>query len=288
MKVGSSSSIQASRPLNLLNWAASSPSAGRLPSFPCLAGYLKPAFEPTKPSRTAIVLLALRLESLNYRLNLPIGGVDYSLTTIIENRSKSRKHSQEVGLEASYSGLLVGQAGPPSSLRSNPSRQLWQPVLIALALIPVRGASARGKIAQTYIQGKDLRILYKKGKISKSRLGTSNRRIRKEERRVEKKGNGILHKGRERKGDSTKKSEKGSKEGTHLDRATTGDRIWKEINMFSRTNRFTPSMTAHQGNNGQSRQRQARMLLPTRPIQGNLTLCAENPSHFRQRGNDDG
>ncbi|KAI3666758.1 hypothetical protein L1987_88710 [Smallanthus sonchifolius] len=145
-----------------------------------------------------------------------------------------------------------------------------------------------GKIAQTYIQGKDLRILYKKGKISKSRLGTSNRRIRKEERRVEKKGNGILHKGRERKGDSTKKSEKGSKEGTHLDRATTGDRIWKEINMFSRTNRFTPSMTAHQGNNGQSRQRQARMLLPTRPIQGNLTLCAENPSHFRQRGNDDG
>ncbi|KAI3666315.1 hypothetical protein L1987_89187 [Smallanthus sonchifolius] len=265
-----------------------SPSAGRLPSFPCLAGYLKPAFEPTKPSRTAIVLLALRLESLNYRLNLPIGGVDYSLTTIIENRSKSRKHSQEVGLEASYSGLLVGQAGPPSSLRSNPSRQLWQPVLIALALIPVRGASARGKIAQTYIQGKDLRILYKKGKISKSRLGTSNRRIRKEERRVEKKGNGILHKGRERKGDSTKKSEKGSKEGTHLDRATTGDRIWKEINMFSRTNRFTPSMTAHQGNNGQSRQRQARMLLPTRPIQGNLTLCAENPSHFRQRGNDDG
>lgn len=74
MKVGSSSSIQASRPLNLLNWAASSPSAGRLPSFPCLAGYLKPAFEPTKPSRTAIVLLALRLESLSYRLNLPIGG----------------------------------------------------------------------------------------------------------------------------------------------------------------------------------------------------------------------
>lgn len=62
------------RPLNLLNWAASSPSAGRLPSFPCLAGYLKPAFEPTKPSRTAIVLLALRLESLSYRLNLPIGG----------------------------------------------------------------------------------------------------------------------------------------------------------------------------------------------------------------------
>ncbi|KAI3668391.1 hypothetical protein L1987_88625 [Smallanthus sonchifolius] len=219
---------------------------------------------------------------------LGLSFLDYSLTTIIENRSKSRKHSQEVGLEASYSGLLVGQAGPPSSLRSNPSRQLWQPVLIALALIPVRGASARGKIAQTYIQGKDLRILYKKGKISKSRLGTSNRRIRKEERRVEKKGNGILHKGRERKGDSTKKSEKGSKEGTHLDRATTGDRIWKEINMFSRTNRFTPSMTAHQGNNGQSRQRQARMLLPTRPIQGNLTLCAENPSHFRQRGNDDG
>lgn len=40
---------------------------------------------------------------------------------------------------------------------------------------------------------------------------------------------------------------------THLDRATTGDRIWKEINMFSRTNRFTPSMTAHQGNNGQSK-----------------------------------
>lgn len=96
------------------------------------------------------------------------------------------------------------------------------------------GQKIRGKIAQTYIQGKDLRILYKKGKISKSRLGTSNRRIRKEERRVEKKGNGILHKGRERKGDSTKKSEKGSKEGTHLDRATTGDRIWKEINMFSR------------------------------------------------------
>jgi len=127
------------------------------------------------------------------------------------------------------------------------------------------GQKIRGKIAQTYIQGKDLRILYKKGKISKSRLGTSNRRIRKEERRVEKKGNGILHKGRERKGDSTNKSEKGSKEGTHLDRATTGDRIWKEINMFSRTNRFTPSMTAHQGNNGQSRQRQARMLLPTRP-----------------------
>ncbi|KAI3664326.1 hypothetical protein L1987_89936 [Smallanthus sonchifolius] len=172
--------------------------------------------------------------------------VDYSLTTIIENRSKSRKHSQE------------GERRPGE------------------------------KSAQTYIQGKDLRILYKKGKISKSRLGTSNRRIRKEERRVEKKGNGILHKGRERKGDSTKKSEKGSKEGTHLDRATTGDRIWKEINMFSRTNRFTPSMTAHQGNNGQSRQRQARMLLPTRPIQGNLTLCAENPSHFRQRGNDDG
>lgn len=107
---------------------------------------------------------------------------------------------------------------------------------------------------------------------------------RKEEIRVEKKGNGILHKGGERKGDSTNKSEKGSKEGTHLDRATTGDRIWKEINMFSRTNRFTPSMTAHQGNNGQSRQRQARMLLPTRPIQGNLTLRAENPSHFRQRG----
>ncbi|KAI3744440.1 hypothetical protein L1987_57520 [Smallanthus sonchifolius] len=179
-------------------------------------------------------------------------------------------------------------AGPPSSLRSNPSRQLWQPVLIALALIPVRGASARGKIAQTYIQGKDLRILYKKGKISKSRLGTSNRRIRKEERRVEKKGNGILHKGRERKGDNTKKSEKGSKEGTHLDRATTGDRIWKEINMFSRMNRFAPSMTVHQGNNGQSRQRQARMLLPMRPIQGNLTLCEENPSHFRQRGNDNG
>lgn len=50
---------------------------------------------------------------------------------------------QLVGLEASYSGLLVGQAGPPSSLRSNPSRLLWQPVLIALALIPVRGASAR-------------------------------------------------------------------------------------------------------------------------------------------------
>ncbi|KAL8233395.1 hypothetical protein R6Q59_019495 [Mikania micrantha] len=74
MKVGSSSSIQASRPLNLLNWAASSPSVGRLPSFPCLAGYLKPALEPTKPSRTAIVLLALRLESLSYRLNLPIGG----------------------------------------------------------------------------------------------------------------------------------------------------------------------------------------------------------------------
>lgn len=48
--------------------------AVKLPSFPCLAGYLKPAFEPTKPSRTAIVLLALRLESLSYRLNLPIGG----------------------------------------------------------------------------------------------------------------------------------------------------------------------------------------------------------------------
>ncbi|KAI3729606.1 hypothetical protein L6452_18267 [Arctium lappa] len=43
-------------------------SLGRLPSFPCLAGYLKPAFEPTKPSCTAIVLLALRLESLSYRL----------------------------------------------------------------------------------------------------------------------------------------------------------------------------------------------------------------------------
>ena len=71
------------------------------------------------------------------------------------------------------------------------------------------GQKIRGKIAHTYIQGKDLRILYKKGKISKSRLGTSNRRIRKEEIRVEKKGNGILHKGRERKGDSTKKSEKG-------------------------------------------------------------------------------
>nr|GEW52824.1 hypothetical protein [Tanacetum cinerariifolium] len=42
-----------------------------------------------------------------------------------------------VGLEASYSGLLVRQAGPPSSIRSNPSRQLWQPVLIALALIPI-------------------------------------------------------------------------------------------------------------------------------------------------------
>lgn len=39
------------RPFHLLNWAASSPSAGRLPSFPCLAGYLKPAFEPTKPSQ---------------------------------------------------------------------------------------------------------------------------------------------------------------------------------------------------------------------------------------------
>ncbi|GJT13527.1 hypothetical protein Tco_0860569 [Tanacetum coccineum] len=86
---------------------------------------------------------------------------------------------------------------------------------------------------------------------------TSNRRIRKEEIRVEKKGNGILHKGRERKGGSTNKSENRSKEGTHLDRATTKDKIWKEINMFSRTNRFTPSMTAHQENNGQSRQRQA-------------------------------
>lgn len=196
---------------------------------------------------------------------------------------------QLVGLEASYSGLLVGQAGPPSSLRSNPSRQLWQPVLIALALIPVRGASARGKIAQTYIQGKDLRILYKKGKISKSRLGTSNRRIRKEERRVEKKGNEFFTKGGNARGTALINRKRGqTKEGTHLDRATTGDRIWKEINMFSRTNRLTPSMTAHQGNNGQSRQRQARMLLPTRPIQGNLTLCAENPSHFRQRGNDDG
>nr|GEZ23623.1 hypothetical protein CTI12_AA035400, chloroplastic [Tanacetum cinerariifolium] len=47
-------------------------------------------------------------------------------------------------------------------------------------------------------------------------------------------------------------------------------------------------MTVHQGNNRQSRQRQARMLLPMRPIQGILTLCAENPSQFRQRGNDDG
>nr|GEV38296.1 ATPase subunit 4, mitochondrial [Tanacetum cinerariifolium] len=46
---------------------------GRLPFFPCLAGYLKLAFEPTKPSRTAIVLLAIRLESLSYRLNIPIG-----------------------------------------------------------------------------------------------------------------------------------------------------------------------------------------------------------------------
>nr|GEW89447.1 hypothetical protein CTI12_AA035400, chloroplastic [Tanacetum cinerariifolium] len=138
-------------------------------------------------------------------------------------------------------------AGPPSSLRSNPSRQLWQPVLIALALIPEN----------------------KKGRNKSGEKGK------------------CLHKGRERKGDSTNKSEKGSKEGTHLDRATTGDRIWKEINMFSRTNRFTPSMTAHQGNNGQSRQRQARMLLPTRPIQGNLTLRAENPSHFRQIGNND-
>ncbi|KAI3666371.1 hypothetical protein L1987_89123 [Smallanthus sonchifolius] len=140
---------------------------------------------------------------------------------------------------------LAWLAGPPSSLRSNPSRQLWQPVLIALALIPVRGASARGKIAQTYIQGKDLRILYKKGKISKSRLGTSNRRIRKEERRVEKKGNGILHKGRERKGDSTKKSEKGSKEGTHLDRATTGDRIWKrDQHVFSNEQIYTVNDSA--------------------------------------------
>ncbi|GJS41170.1 hypothetical protein Tco_0566213 [Tanacetum coccineum] len=57
------------------------------------------------------------------------------------------------------------------------------------------------------------------------------RRIRKEESRVKKKGNGILHKGREHKGGSTNKSEKGSKEGTHLDRATTEDKIWKEINI---------------------------------------------------------
>ncbi|GJU67297.1 U11/U12 small nuclear ribonucleoprotein 31 kDa protein [Tanacetum coccineum] len=58
-------------------------------------------------------------------------------------------------------------------------------------------------------------------------------RIRKEEIRVEKKGNGILHKGRERKGGNTNKSENGSKEGTHLDRATTGDRIWKESGLGS-------------------------------------------------------
>nr|GEY89652.1 peptidase S10, serine carboxypeptidase, alpha/beta hydrolase fold protein [Tanacetum cinerariifolium] len=144
-------------------------------------------------------------------------------------------------------------ADPPSSLRSNPSRQLWKPVLIALALIPV---------------------LPKENKKGRNKSGEKG------------KWNSSQREGTQ--GGSTNKSEKGSKEGTHLDRATTGDRIWKEINMFSRTNRFTPSMTAHQENNGQSRQRQARMLLPTRPIQGNLTLHAENPSQFRQRGNDDG
>ncbi|GJX73724.1 hypothetical protein Tco_0312319 [Tanacetum coccineum] len=117
---------------------------------------------------------------------------------------------------------------------------------------------------------------------------TSNRRIRKEEIRVKKKGNRILHKGREDKGGNTNKSEKGSKEGTHLDRVTIGDKIWKKINMFSRMNRFTPSMTTHQDNNRQSRQRQALMLLSSRPIQENLTLRAENPSHFRHIGNDDG
>ncbi|GKA09420.1 ATPase subunit 4 [Tanacetum coccineum] len=75
--MGSSSSIQASRPLNLLNWAASSPSAGRLPSFPCLAGYLKPAFEPTKPSRAAIVLLALaRTASVTDELTYTEGGLN--------------------------------------------------------------------------------------------------------------------------------------------------------------------------------------------------------------------
>ncbi|GKE05674.1 hypothetical protein Tco_1397692 [Tanacetum coccineum] len=34
-------------------------------------------------------------------------------------------------------------------------------------------------------------------------------------------------------GGNTNKSEKGSKEGTHLDRATTGDRIWKESGLGS-------------------------------------------------------
>lgn len=123
--------------------------------------------------------------------------------------------------------------------------------------------------------------MYKKGKISKSRLGTSNRRIRKEERRVEKKGNGILHKGRERKGDSTNQSEKGW---THLDRATTGDRIWKEINMFSRTNRFTPSMTAHQGNNGQSRQRQDECCCLRDPSRGILHCAQRTPLTLDREG----
>nr|GEY09620.1 ribonuclease H-like domain-containing protein [Tanacetum cinerariifolium] len=140
--------------------------------------------------------------------------------------------------------LALIPAGPPSSLRSNPSKKLWQPVLIALALLPVKGA---------YFQQEN-----KKGRNKRGEKGK------------------CLHKGRERKGDNTNKSEKWSKEGTHLDRATTGDRIWKEINMFSQTSRFTPSMTAHQGNNGQSRQRQARMLLLIRPIQGNLTLLEES------------
>ncbi|GKB51727.1 hypothetical protein Tco_0902480 [Tanacetum coccineum] len=154
---------------------------------------------------------------------------------------------RQQALRAEQQELIV-MAGPPSSLRSNPSRQLRQPVLIALALIPIR-----------YFQQEN-----KKGRNQSGEKG---------------KWNSSQREGMQ--GGNTNKSEKGSKEGTHLDRETTGDRIWKEINMFSRTNRFTPSTTAHQENNGQSWQRQARMLLPTRPIQGNLTLRAENPSHFR-------
>ncbi|GJR30698.1 hypothetical protein Tco_0462942 [Tanacetum coccineum] len=377
MKVGSSSSIQASRPLNLLNWAASSPSAGRLPSFPCLAGYLKPAFEPTKPSRAAIVLLALRLESLSYRLNLPIGGgliplpftVPCDLYTdtpiyasLVKGESAERRESplpvkrlkkqeQKQSLERGehlptlWLVYTIQQSEPIPfrfilvcwgdeemnfgiQLQRNSARSfrvgkvpallgqagkalfLMKSTLQSLPLFPPgvpkgmpgRIEGIRTRCPRSGVGGRDRIHLIAWEKALRSfdleawagALANLKKQIRyfQQENKKGRNKSGekgkCLHKGRERKGDSTNKSEKGSKEGTHLDRATTGDRIWKEINMFSRTNRFTPSMTAHQGNNGQSRQRQARMLLPTRPIQGNLTLRAENPSHFRQRGNDDG
>ncbi|KAI3666720.1 hypothetical protein L1987_88759 [Smallanthus sonchifolius] len=313
--VGSSSSIQASRPLNLLNWAASSPSAGRLPSFPCLAGYLKPAFEPTKPSRTAIVLLALRLESLNYRLNLPIGGGAYLKVTY-------RHSSLFILLSFLYKTGRDRRLSCLCPLIDMPEVPKLSPLGLSFRK-PVRSEgstetepSSLGDLSEQKERAKEGLIMnigpaflspvavdYSLTTIIENR--SKSRKHSQEERKDFKKQIRYFQqenkKGRKKSGEKGKwnsSQREGTQGGTALRNRKRGQRkghiligqqpgigYGKRSTCFLERTDLTPSMTAHQGNNGQSRQRQARMLLPTRTHPGeSYTVRREPPLTLDREG----